>query len=381
MVHYRKRKLRALVTTMTTMTTTMTTMMTTMITMATTTRTTTPAVTTSSSVDPWSVTIQGTLHLSAAARKVKCKMVKPAVKAICQGGNIILEAAVLHAVADHPALNAACELAGIEMLKTLALSKFLCNQSSRMMKRACNGLSVHGKTSQEKHDAIKVVLTFSTPSTNKTADTPSMRDHARIMGVPFSMLQRVKKSVIEKRRQLTAAERGIYWALSKRKKGYSTINNKLQTLLIVAFNNHPHVVVLPNTKDTLQVNNADGEKVLVKETLTIVSLGTIFSEIVRDNSTIKNTMGERAFWYLISGLGCVRRFTHSHKMMCGCTECVSLQSLNCLLQAKHGVVQQQIAIDLQHRSQKMRADVMARGWGDVGLHTTPTDAIRVGTCA
>ncbi len=24
---------------------------------------------------------------------------------------------------------------------------------------------------------------------------------------------------------------------------------------------------------------------------------------------------------------------------------------------------------------------MARGWGDVGLHTTPFDAIRVGTCA
>jgi hypothetical protein len=77
-------------------------------------------------------------------------------------------------------------------------------------------------------------------------------------------------------------------------------------------------------KDTLQVKNANGEKMSVRKILTMVGLGTIFSDIVRDNSTIKNTVGERAFRYLISGLGCVRRFTHSHKTMCGCTECVGL---------------------------------------------------------
>jgi hypothetical protein len=319
--------------------------------------------------------------MPAAARKAKCKMVKPAVEAICQGGNIILEAAVLRAVADHPTLNAARELAGIETSKTLAVCKFLCNQSLRMMERARTGKSVSGKTSQGKRDAIEVVLTFSVPSPNKTADTPSMCDRACIMGVPYSTLQSVKKSVIEKRRQLTAAVRGIYWALSKRKKSYSTINDELQTLLIVAFNNHPHIVLLPNTKDTLQVKNADGEKVLVRKILTMVSLGTIFSDIVRDNPTIKNTVSERAFRYLISRLGCVRRFTYSHKTMCGCTKCVGLQTLHCSLQAKRGVVQQQIAIDLQHRLRKARADVMARGWGDVGLHMTLIDAIRVGACA
>jgi hypothetical protein len=165
--------------------------------------------------------------MPAAARKAKCKMVKPAVEAICQGGNIILEAAVLRAVADHPAFNTACELAGIETSKTIAVFKFLCNQSSRMMERACNGESVCGKPSREKRDTVKVVLTFSAPSPNKTADTPSMRDRACIMGVPCSTLQRVEQTVIEKQRQRTAAERGIYWALSKRKKGYSTINNEL----------------------------------------------------------------------------------------------------------------------------------------------------------
>jgi hypothetical protein len=306
MAHYRKRKLRALAMMTTTMTTTATTTMMTTTTTATTTTTMTPAAATSSSADPWSVTIHGTLRMPAAARKAKCKMVKPAVEAICQGGNVILEAAVLRSFADHPALNAVHELAGIETSKTLALSKFICNQSLRMMEHALNGKSVCGKTSQEKRDTVKVVLTFSAPSPNKTADTPSMHDHACIMGVPFSMLQHVEKSVIKKQRQLTAAVRGICWAPSKRKKGYSTINNKLQTLLIVAFNDHPHVVVSPNTKDTLQVKNANGEKVLVRKILTMVGLGTIFSDIVRDNSTIKNTVGQRAFRYLISGLGCMR---------------------------------------------------------------------------
>ncbi len=76
--------------------------------------------------------------------------------------------------------------------------------------------------------------------------------------------------------------------------------------MIVAFKDHPHVVVSPNMKGTLKVKNADGEKVLVRKILTMVGLGTIFSDIVRDNPTIKNTVGERAFRYLISRLGCVR---------------------------------------------------------------------------
>ena len=61
---------------------------------------------------------------------------------------------------------------------------------------------------------------------------------------------------IEKRRQLSNGETGVHWALSKRKKGYSTISAELRQLLIVAFNDHPHVIgVSPNAKDTLQVKN------------------------------------------------------------------------------------------------------------------------------
>ncbi len=117
--------------------------------------------------------------------------------------------------------------------------------------------------------------------------------------------------LFKKRQQLTAGERGVHWALSKCKKGYSKIDKALRLLLVDAFNNHPHVVVSPNSKDTLQHKNEDGEIVLVQKVLTQVGLGSIFSDIVHKHPTIKNRVGKHAFRYIISGLGCVRCFMDS----------------------------------------------------------------------
>ena len=167
--------------------------------------------------------------------------------------------------------------------------------------------------------------------------------------------------LIEKRRQLTSGLTGVYWALSERKKGYSKIDEELRLLLVDAFNNHPHVIVSPNSKDTLQHKNEDGEIVLVRKVLTQVGLGSMFSNIVHKNPTIKNRVGERAFRYIISGLGCVRRFTDLHKQMCGCTECVGLQSLFRSLQAKCGIMHRKFAIDSQRRTTKACTEEMARG--------------------
>ena len=167
----------------------------------------------------------------------------------------------------------------------------------------------------------------------------------------------------------------------KKKKGYSTISNDTKTLLIGVFYDHPHVIVSPATKDTVHVKNADGVRVPVQKVMSMVGLGTIFSDIVQENPTIKNKVSEPAFRYIIMALGCVRRFTNSHKTMCGCTQCVGLQMMHRSLQAKCGGIQRQIAIDLQIRTRKVRADEMSRGWGDPGLHTTHLDAIRAGTCA
>jgi hypothetical protein len=100
--------------------------------------------------------------------------------------------------------------------------------------------------------------------------------------------------------------------------------------------------------------------------LTQVGLGTIFSNIIQENPTIKNQVGERAFRYIISELGCVCCFTDLYKQMCGCTECASLQSLHCSLQAKHGMMHHKFAINSQCRTTKARAKEMARGWGAVG---------------
>ncbi len=65
----------------------------------------------------------------------------------------------------------------------------------------------------------------------------------------------------------------IYWALSKRKKGYSTINKSIQLLLIAAFKDHPNVIVLPNSKDALQVKNEGRVKVAMQKSMTVVGLG------------------------------------------------------------------------------------------------------------
>jgi hypothetical protein len=130
-----------------------------------------------------------------------------------------------------------------------------------------------------------------------------------------------------------------------------------------------------------QVKNTNGETIMARKILTMVGLGTIFSDIVRDHPTIKNKVGERAFRYIVSSLGSVRRFTDSHKMMYGCTLCISLQTLHRSLQAKRGVMHCKISIDLQRRTTKVNAKVIARGWGDGVLHPTPSDAIRAGTCA
>jgi hypothetical protein len=93
----------------------------------------------------------------------------------------------------------------------------------------------------------------------------------------------------------------------------------------------------------------------------MVGLSTIFLDIVRDNPTIKNKVGEHAFRYIVSGLGCVRQFTDWHKTMCRCTKCVGLQMLHHLPQAKHGVMHCQLAIDAQCCTTKMRAKEMTRG--------------------
>ena len=119
----------------------------------------------------------------------------------------------------------------------------------------------------DKRLAAEVMLTLSAPLPDKVRGVPSQRDPAWVLGVQRATKTQVDKVLIEKRQQLTAHEKGIYWALVKRKKGYSTVNEELWSLLVVAFNIHPHVIMSPNAKDTLQVKDADGEKVSVRKVL------------------------------------------------------------------------------------------------------------------
>jgi hypothetical protein len=282
---------------------------------------------------------------------------------ILHAGSVQAQAAVLRAVADHPSLAPARELASIDSSKMQAAYKFVCKQSSCLMKTTRNlqsGFSAC-KTTVEKRNALKVMLTFSAPSPKKMTLVPSQRDCACVLGVPQSTLATREKALIKKRRQLSSGKIGIFWALAKRKKGYSKIGNAIRSLLVATFNGHPQVIVSPNARDTLQVKNADGKKVAVLKLLTQVGLGTIFSDIIKDNPTIKNKVGEHAFRYIISGLGSVRCFTNSYKQMCGCTECVGLHTLHHLLLEKCAVMHHQFAVDAQYCTRAVQAAKKASG--------------------
>ena len=306
-IYYKKKKVKM------TTTTQMTTMQTTTTTQTTTKTTTTQTTTTMTAVcldEHWTLNANGTMRTPLAQRIAKCRQVKPAVDIILRAGNAVRQGALLRGVLDHPSMFSARKMAAIDSSKESAAEKYVVGQSARMMERNRNTSKLHGNTTTEKRDAVEVILAFSAPSPQKTTSVPSRRDRARALGVPSSTLARVDARLIEKRRQLTTAgETGVHWALSKRKKGFSKIDEALRLLLVDAFNDHPHVIVSPNSKDTLQHKNADGEIVLVRKVLTQVSLGSIFSDIVREHPTIKNRVGERAFRYIISRLGCVRRFT------------------------------------------------------------------------
>jgi hypothetical protein len=54
-----------------------------------------------------------------------------------------MHAAVLHAVADHPSLQAAHKIAGISSSKDQSVAEKICKQSAWMMGQACSGKIQH----------------------------------------------------------------------------------------------------------------------------------------------------------------------------------------------------------------------------------------------
>ena len=72
--------------------------------------------------------------------------------------------------------------------------------------------------------AAKVMPTFSAPLPDKVRGVPSQRHCALVLGMPRRTLSQVDNILIKKHQQLTAGKKGVYWALAKCKKRYSTIN-------------------------------------------------------------------------------------------------------------------------------------------------------------
>jgi hypothetical protein len=83
--------------------------------------------------DSWLINNHGKACAYLAGKVAKHRAIRPAVDNILQVGNTSMQAAVLHAVVNHPSLASACELPGIESLKRKAAANFLGQQSARMM--------------------------------------------------------------------------------------------------------------------------------------------------------------------------------------------------------------------------------------------------------
>ena len=117
--------------------------------------------------DDWLCRVNGTVQQSNAANKMaKMRRIKPVVNRIYK--NAISEeerASVLRAVIDHRDLAAAREFIGIDSTKEMSTAKYLCEQSARMLERACKNNKARSKSSREKRDASEVVLTFTAPIT------------------------------------------------------------------------------------------------------------------------------------------------------------------------------------------------------------------------
>jgi hypothetical protein len=73
------------------------------------------------------------------------------------------------------------------------------------------------------------------PSPNGGENVPSRHKRACLLGIAPSMLNQLDNAMIQKRQQLTNRERGVHWALTKAKKGYSTISLELKEMLLNAF--------------------------------------------------------------------------------------------------------------------------------------------------
>jgi hypothetical protein len=146
----------------------------------TTTMTTTTTTTTTTSMtmaaDPWAVSSSGKVRSHAAKKMAKQRRVKPSVDKILNAGNVQSQAALLRALADHPALAPAVEMVGIATSRAIAAAEFVCNQSARMMERTRSETKLRGTKHKAKRDAAEVMLTFTAPSPLRKAGDPSRRD-------------------------------------------------------------------------------------------------------------------------------------------------------------------------------------------------------------
>ncbi len=106
------------------------------------------------------------------------------VEIILHARNIEAQGAVLCVVANYPSLAPAHELARIDWSKEQAAYKFVCKESSCLMKQDFLMEKPRANVTIEKCNAAEVMPTFSAPLPEKMTGMPSQRDCACVLGMP-----------------------------------------------------------------------------------------------------------------------------------------------------------------------------------------------------
>jgi hypothetical protein len=271
----------------------------------------------------------------ASARKAKSRAVNEIAAAILSTGNEHQQALALRDTLAHPTVIKIAKLAGFES-EQQRVALFNMKQQSRFLVTAMETDKSKGRATDDKRSFAQSMLVAIAPSP-ESRKVPSMRDRAAALGLPKTSGTRLLKLAENQRRRLRNLEPGLSWSRVKARLGHSKVTPIIRQKLHEWILDHPHVIDSPIAKDCLWIKDPEapeGRK-RVGKLLLEISVRELHNDLVdtpengglaeaRDESG-NVLISDTALRYLLPPQ--LKRMSASHKQMCGCEKCLSIQTL------------------------------------------------------
>ena len=256
------------------------------------------------------------------------------------------QAAVLTAAIKRPALREAANLAGIGQasFSERIVDRVKAAFASQGIKRGSLGADVEA--------SVDSFLNLAAPTPNeevmqrgkhakkqkaaggeaKVAAVVGAREWASELGLSLTTAWRRLKGAIERRAKLDEGEEDAYWTYYRERVGHG-IDEETRKLVLDFYIGHPSIKRSPMKSDTLQMKDANGEKVLVAKLLSEVSLTDVFIDFEKKHPGL---LKERAFRELRPPE--LRRMSRRQLDMCGCRWCIEMRLFQDALNAERAVL-------------------------------------------